>query len=83
MHPFVTAFMVMWFVIVAVVSLGVINTLAVSWNDALGILPGLFFAALMGVFGVGLVKFGRWLARDELNRILAFLEEVIDAESVG
>lgn len=81
MHPFVVGFMVVWFGLVATIAVGVITTFTAS--EGLGILPGVFFTALMGVFGVGLVWIGRWLAREETPRMLAFLSEVIDAERVG
>jgi hypothetical protein len=85
MHPFVIAFMVAWFGIVATVAGGILMTFAgtAGDGDTLQIASGFFFLALMGVFGFGLIKFGRWLARDELKRMLAFLGEVIDAESVA
>lgn len=86
MHPFVIAFMVVWFGIVATISAGILATLLGTPSgdgDTLRIASGFFFLLLMGVFGAGLISFGRWLARDELARMLAFLSEVIDAERVG
>lgn len=85
MHPVVVAFMVVWFGVVVAISIGALVRLLGGAGDgtALGVAPGFFFMALMGLFGVGLIKLGRWLARDELKRMLGFLEEVIDAERVG
>ena len=43
---------------------------------------GAVIPSLMVMFGVGLIVFCRWIARDEEDQLLAFLSDVIGAEPV-
>lgn len=89
MHPFVRVFMALWFtflaliagVMVLMLTLGHAADAPPAKNEGgwwmLLILPGLL------VFGVGLVKFGRYLARTEGNFLEEFLARTLDAETAA
>jgi hypothetical protein len=75
MSAFVIAFLSVWFGGVltiggAVVSLPFIEA---AWKPELLILPAML------LFGVGLVSFGRWLAKGEDELLVSFLEDAVDA----
>jgi len=80
LHPFVRAFMIFWFSFLA------LFTALVLVQSATG-RPGvqadtgrlLGIALFLGVFGVALVKFGRWLGRGEERAIVAFLKTTFEA----
>lgn len=82
MHPFVVAFMVVWFAVITSIGIGVLVTVFGSPGDN-SILYSVFAVVVMVAFGFALIRIGRWLAQGELERMLAFLKEVIDAERVG
>jgi hypothetical protein len=69
MDPFVKVFMAVWFGVFALGAIG--GVLAVASGDAR--LPALIPLA-MAAFGIGLVRFGRHLARDEQAFIIHILE---------
>lgn len=75
MSFFVYVFLVAWFGFLTLFLLG-----GVSQADASG---GLFLVVPLGMmaFGVGLVLFGRWLARDEHDEAVAFLGRVLQAQA--
>jgi hypothetical protein len=85
MRLFVTAFMAVWFLgvcllggSIAVVCLGrVLAGEPMEQN-----LPGILIPLFMLAFGVGLVYFGRGLARKEEAELVAFFEDTIDASSL-
>jgi hypothetical protein len=78
MHPAVTAFMALWFAFVTPLAFVSVSALVNGASD-----PALFISVLMLAFGVVLVAFGRWLARDERARLIAFLEQVAQARRTG
>jgi hypothetical protein len=78
MHPFAAVFMAVW---LSVVGLGA--TIAIA--GAIGAEAGEPAQALlllvpvgMFAFGFALVGMGRWFARDERARLIAFLERTVD-----
>lgn len=88
MAPIVTAFMLIWFAGVVLIGgammiLAIIALLSGHVSGPLGY-PGLalFIVAppLMICFGIGLVRFGRWLARDERQFLIDFVKVTLAAE---
>ncbi len=75
MHPIAAAVMALW--LIAVVGLLVAALSSMDSDPA----AGLFLAVpgAMVAFGVALVWLGRWLARDERRRLIAFLEQTLGA----
>jgi hypothetical protein len=73
MSVYATVFMVFWFGMVSLVPLAALA--AGSVEAALLSIPGFMLA-----FGIGLVAFGRWLARDEHDFLLAFIRNRVDGE---
>ncbi|WP_271067748.1 hypothetical protein [Caulobacter sp. NIBR1757] len=73
MPIFATLFMAFWFGFIGLVTLG---TLGAHGAGPSG-LPDLLFIL---AFGVGLVAFCRWLARDEHDFLLAFIRNQVDGE---
>ena len=76
MHGFVIALLTMWFggVLMALFALAPFVLHLDSLDLAAPLIP-----VGMGLLGIGLVWFGRYLARDELGTLVAFLEETLDA----
>jgi hypothetical protein len=73
MPIFSIAFMTVWFSLIGSYFVAALPHL--SWRD-----PGDVVAIALPAFGVALVAIGRWIARDELAKLVAFLEDKIDAE---
>jgi hypothetical protein len=42
-----------------------------------------FLATVKDVFGIALLKFGKYLARDESAFLIAFLIDLLDAEEIN
>lgn len=84
MHPFVRGFMFVWlgFVVffwgLSAFAVVASATGVVEVHGSHGWL-GLLAPLVMGAFGVGLVKFGRYLARDEERFLLDFVTGILDA----
>ena len=84
MHPAVIAFLAVWFdgiALFATISLvSLLGHFAVGWpirvTDTFGLLAG---SIAMIALGIGLVRFGRWLARDEKRQLIEFLERCVSA----
>jgi hypothetical protein len=74
MHPFVVAFMTVWFALVLTASAAIATQVA---NGDLNGSPVVIIGML--IFGIVLVGAGRYAARNELTALTAFLEETIDA----
>ncbi len=82
-HPFARAFMFYWFGFLAVFALlaGIFPSRAggdAPWARTLFLLGPLGMAA----FGIGLLKFGSWLARAEPPAILDLLKQTLEANEV-
>jgi hypothetical protein len=79
MHPLVIGFMAVWFGLLALIGgaafVATVGGLIAGQSQPLGAIIPL----LMAAFGVGLVWFGRWLARGEEAFLVAFVAEVIAA----
>jgi hypothetical protein len=79
MHPFVTAFVIVWFAGVVLIGgavfVAAIRRLVVGEGEPVG----LIVPPLMVVFGVFMVCFGRYLARGEERFLVAFVAEVLGA----
>jgi len=83
MHPFTRAFMTFWFSFLALYLAVVLIQLAMGRpgiQEDRGLL--LAFPFGMMAFGVALVKFGRWLGREE-RAIVAFLKTTLEANEAG
>ncbi len=84
MHPLVTAFMAVWFGGVVLTGSGtlVMSLVALAYAQS-GAPPGTWLGILiptvMLVFAVGLLRFGRYLARDEQQFLLAFVRDTLGA----
>jgi hypothetical protein len=78
MHPFVRGFMALWFaMLLAFTAAGIMMG---AHGSARGFpLVGIIGPAIMAVFGVGLVFFGRFFARNEQRFLLDFLAQTIEA----
>lgn len=85
MGTFVIAFMAVWFSLLFLFGGGAaLYTIARigAGDTSTENLAGVFMLALMFAFGFGLVYLGRSWASDEEPKLLAFLEEAIDATPV-
>ena len=83
MHPFVRVFMAIWFAMLFAFGAGWI-VMASHSNGAGGFtVVGAIIPIMMAVFGVGLVIFGRFFARNEQRFLLDFLAQTIDARPVA
>ena len=82
LHPFAQIFMALWFSFLAVFAISMLvlpsqgQAGSVRW-------PLLAVAAGMAAFGIGLVKFSRWLARNEEGAILALLKSSLEASDAA
>jgi hypothetical protein len=79
MHPLVAIFMVLWLVAVGAGAFAGLSA-AVQPTDATE--AGLLFLVplAMFVFGIALVAVGRWFARNERQRLIAFLEHAVEGK---
>ncbi len=84
MRTDVKIFMVVWFSFLAVVFLIMaVTVLAGRANAQNNPALGIVIPAGMAVFGVALIKFGRWLGRGEERDIVAFLKSTFGASDAG
>lgn len=86
MHPFVNAFMFVWFGGVILIGgtgfLAAVGTIFfVSGSQRQTAWMGVVIPPLMLAFGFGLVRFGRYLARDEARFLTDFLAQTLDAKA--
>ncbi|MBP6011155.1 MAG: hypothetical protein KBA31_02910 [Alphaproteobacteria bacterium] len=82
MHTFVIVFMTVWFgLLFGIGGPWFLEGVSAALAGHLADVPPLLLAipATMLVFGIALVFFGRWLARNEEAELLSFLEDTIDA----
>ena len=86
LHPFVMAFMTLWFGLLLVIGGTMawvsLVQLVTGHSNAKNANPimGLLVPVIMLVFGVALVKFGKWLARSEEDNISNLLKETFSAD---
>jgi len=82
MHPFVIGFMAIWFGMLVCFTIAAIVALA---RGAIAQSNGMIVVGhvMMWIFGIGLVAFGRFLARNERQFLLDFLQQTIDARPVA
>ena len=81
MHPFVKVFMTVWFsFLVVIFAILLISVFAGRTEFQSNRVVGLLSPAGMAIFGVLLVKFGKWLGRNEETAILAFLKSTLEAD---
>ena len=88
-HPFVLAFMAFWFGgviliggIVAFTSLAQLVTGHYDHAKNANPLVGIFVPLIMVIFGIALVKFGKWLGRSEEAKMTSLLQELFSAKKV-
>lgn len=83
MHPFVRAFLAIWFGGLAVMAV-IFPGVAFSGNLPAGKPPFVFVVGplLMILLGIALVAFGRWLSRGQISRLREFLREDLEATSI-
>jgi hypothetical protein len=80
MHPFAAVFMTVWLSVVALAAtIGVAGAIGAEAGDPAQALL-LFVPLGMLGFGIALVGMGRWFARDERARLIAFLERTVDGK---
>lgn len=81
MHPFVTAFMCVWMTgaILGGVGATIASMCEILTKGSFVALPLAGLPVLFPLFGVGLVSFGRWLARDEENELAQFVIDKLKA----
>ena len=88
MHPFVIAFMTVWFGFIGLGCLAALIHVAVRSGqsgktyptDLASALAGGLIPAGMFVFGIFMVRFCRYLARDEQSFLIDFLQTTVDAK---
>jgi hypothetical protein len=84
MHPFVKGFMFFWFSFLAVFAAIALVLPSRGQPEApWGRAALLIGAAVMGAFGVGLVKFGGLLGHGEEEAIVAFLKSTLEANEAA
>ena len=82
LHPFTKIFMALWFSFLAAFSVAVLVLPSHGQADSAR-WPLLLFAAGMAAFGVALIKFSRWLARNEAGAIVALLKSRLEASDAA
>jgi hypothetical protein len=83
MHPLIGIFMPLWFALVVAFGAGWLFVGLRQGATGVMLWAGLTIPAVMTVFGIGLVRFGRFLARDEGPFLLDFLRQTLDARSAN
>ena len=86
MHPFIQVFMFVWFGFAFIGGFAMLVTTVNSLRFSSGgqrqnAWMGIVIPLLMPVFGFGLVRFGRYLARDETRFMKDFLIETLNAQT--
>ncbi len=84
MHLFVRVFMGVWFGGLTIMAI-VLPTVALFGSARADKPPFIFIVGplLMILFGIGLLTFGRWVARGQVARIHEFLRTDLDARAEG
>jgi hypothetical protein len=84
MHLFVRVFMGVWFGGLTIMAI-VFPAVALFGHASAGKPPFIFMVGplLMILFGIGLVSFGRWIARGQVARLDEFLRTDLDARPEG
>ena len=84
MHPFVKVFMIVWFSFLGLFSVIMLSTVIAGRADVQGSTAlGLLIPAGMAAFGIALIKFGRWLGRNEETAIIAFLKSTLETNDAA
>lgn len=88
MHPFVTVFMALWLGAVGIGAVSAVAMMLQFSREGEGAIPaaagfGVVVPFVMVAFGVALVWFGRWLAREERQRLIEFLERTVGAKAAS
>jgi hypothetical protein len=85
-HPFVVAFMALWFGflilgggIIFFTSLTQLVTGHYDHTKEANPLVGIFVPIIMAIFGIALVKFGKWLGRSEEANMTSLLQELFSS----
>ena len=80
MHPYVRVFMSVWFGGLVAMSVFVpVLALAGRFNNGRPPFIAMVAPLMFILFGVGLLAFGRWIARGQVSRLLQFLREDLEA----
>ena len=83
LHPFVRLFLEIWIAIVSVVGLTIAMQTTWLWLRSSPLSPnawlGIVFPLIMVGFAILLLKFGNYLAQDEPDFLIEFLERTINA----
>ena len=86
LHPFVLIFLEIWIGIVSVAGLTIAMQTAWLWLRDSPLSPdawlGIVFPLIMAGFGIALLKLGNYLAQDEPDYLIAFLERTIKAQEI-
>lgn len=80
-HPFAAVFMTLWITVIGLAAaIGVAGVFQAQADDAT---QNLIFLVPIGMFafGIALVGIGRWIARNERARLVAFLESAAEAKA--
>lgn len=80
-HPFTAVFMTLWLSVVAVAATIGVAGLFQPQPDAASQGLILLVPVAMFAFGIALVGIGRWVARNERARLIAFLENTAEAKA--
>ncbi len=87
LHPFVKIFMFIWFgsliLIGGLIFITSLSSLAKETSADIGTIMGILIPLGMAIFGIALLKFGKYLARDESAFLIAFLIDLLDAEEIN
>jgi hypothetical protein len=88
LHPFVKIFMFIWFGGLIMIG-GIIFVIALSSYfkenslKDIGSIMWILIPPGMAIFGIALLKFGKYLARDESKVLKRFLIDLLDAEEIN
>jgi len=87
LHPFVRIFLEIWIGIVSVVGLTIAMQTTWLWLRSSPLSPnawlGIVFPLIMVGFAILLLKFGNYLAQDEPDFLIEFLERTINARAAA
>jgi hypothetical protein len=88
LHPFVKIFMIIWFCGLIIIG-GMIIVIALSSffrensPTDIGSIMGILIPPGLTVFGIALLKFGKYLARDESIILKNFLIDLLEAKEIN
>lgn len=80
MHPYAAVFMALWFAGIIAALVSILTTGAAKQGEGSGMLVLLPIG--MAAFGVAMIGFGRWIARNDHARMLDIVVEVTNATVV-